>query len=80
MQLIYIQKFNKNPTDVRPNCTSSDEFPSFLHQVRGDVIVIDVLMEAQEVQTAGTQAWDEDKHNEEHTAFDMFHVLHTQEE
>lgn len=38
------------------NYTSSDEFPSFIHQVRGQVVFTDVLMEAQEVQTAGAQA------------------------
>lgn len=40
--------------------TSSDEFPAFIHQVRGQVIVSDVLMKAEEVQTARAQATNPD--------------------
>lgn len=38
------------------NLTSSDEFSSLIHQVRGQVILTDVLVEAKEVQTAGAKA------------------------
>ena len=41
---------------VSDQSTSSDEFPAFIHQVRGEVIISDVLLEAQEVQTARAQA------------------------
>lgn len=47
---------------IRDETTSSDEFPAFIHQVRGQVVVSNVLMKAQEVQTARAQATNPDTH------------------
>ncbi len=58
---LFYKKFIKEPNkcctyeQVHNETTSSDELPAFIHQVRGQVIVSDVLMEAQEVQTARAQ-------------------------
>lgn len=52
----------KTISEIKSENTSSDEFSAFIHQVRGQVIITNVLMEAQEIQTTGAQATTPDKH------------------